>query len=81
MLSPQEMLDHPHVQAIGFHERVDYPGLAHPAPLVGFPVEMSATPGRIRHRAPTLGEHTDEILTELGYSAEEISELHSTRVV
>ena len=42
---------------------------------------MTASPGVIRHRAPELGEHTDEILLELGYSESEITQLHASRVV
>jgi crotonobetainyl-CoA:carnitine CoA-transferase CaiB-like acyl-CoA transferase len=44
-------------------------------------VDLSETPGRFRHRAPTLGEHTDEILAELGYSAREVAELRTKGVV
>jgi formyl-CoA transferase len=35
---------------------------------------MSATPGKIRFRAPKLGEHNQEILTKLGFTTEEIAE-------
>jgi formyl-CoA transferase len=42
---------------------------------------LSETPGRYRHRAPQLSEHTDEILTELGYTPEAIKELRATDVV
>jgi crotonobetainyl-CoA:carnitine CoA-transferase CaiB-like acyl-CoA transferase len=45
------------------------------------PVRLSATPGGIRHRAPRLGEHTDEILREIGYDAEAIGRLRQSRVV
>jgi len=39
---------------------------------LGFPVKLSATPQQVRHPAPLLGQHTDEILGEIGLSAEAI---------
>jgi len=81
VLSPQEVLDDPHIAAKGLFQPVEYPGLDSPAPVMRTPVELSETPGEIRSRAPTLGEHTDKIMGELGYSAEEISELRDKRVV
>lgn len=45
-----------------------------------FPL-LSATPGAIRHAAPALGEHTDEVLRAAGYSAEELAALHANGVV
>lgn len=79
--SPQEVLDDPHVAAMGFLERVEFPGAPRAVPVVTTPFRLSATPGAIRSRAPLLGEHTDEILTELGYSAGDIAGLRAREIV
>ncbi len=81
VLKPQQALDDPHVKAMQFFERVDYPGLPRPAPLARTPAWLSQTPGAIRHRAPTLGEHTNSILAEIGYAPEEIARLRERGVV
>jgi crotonobetainyl-CoA:carnitine CoA-transferase CaiB-like acyl-CoA transferase len=81
VLKPQETLDHPQVQAMGFLQPLAYPGLPRPAPVAKAPVWLSATPGAIRHRAPLLGEHTERILGELGYDREEIAELRRKCVI
>ncbi len=52
-----------------------------PAPVVDTPIRLSETPGAIRSRAPTLGEHAAEILGEIGYSVEEIAHLRDARIV
>ena len=39
------------------------------------------TPGGIQRRPPTLGEHTDQVLTDLGYGADEIAALRAERIV
>ena len=81
VLSPQEVLEDPHIVAKGLFQPVSYPGLDQPAPLMKTAVELSRTPGEIRTRAPTLGEHTDQIMGELGYSDAEIAQLREKRVV
>ena len=48
---------------------------------IGVPVKLSATPGRIRRRAPALGEHSTEILRERGFSETEIAELQQQGIV
>jgi crotonobetainyl-CoA:carnitine CoA-transferase CaiB-like acyl-CoA transferase len=52
-----------------------------PVRLVGSPMHLSGTPGSLRRLPPRLGEQTDEILTELNRSSEEISELRAQGVV
>ncbi len=48
---------------------------------IGIPVKLSDTPGRIRRPPPELGEHTDQILAELGYAADEITRLQAQGAV
>ena len=81
VLSPQEAIDLPHTSQIGVFQPVPYPTAAKPVPLAGLPVVLSASPGRIRDRAPTLGEHTAEILAELGYSEEDVVGLRGRGVI
>lgn len=48
---------------------------------LGGPVQFSAAQSEITRRAPRLGEHTEEILRELGYSEEKIAELRQAQAV
>jgi crotonobetainyl-CoA:carnitine CoA-transferase CaiB-like acyl-CoA transferase len=48
---------------------------------LGIPVKLGDTPGQIRRPAPLLGEHTDELLAGLGYSAPEIDALREQGAV
>jgi crotonobetainyl-CoA:carnitine CoA-transferase CaiB-like acyl-CoA transferase len=66
VLTPQQVLDDPQVQATGVLDPVDYPGLSSPAPVARIPVWLSATAPVARGRAPLVGEHTDAILAQLG---------------
>jgi crotonobetainyl-CoA:carnitine CoA-transferase CaiB-like acyl-CoA transferase len=81
VLKPQQTLDDPHVRALNFLQSVDYPGLPRPAPIARVPVGLSATPGSIRHRAPTLGEHTQAILAEIGYDEGAIAGLREASII
>lgn len=75
VLSLDQVLANEQVRARGLLEPVEYPGSEKPIPLASTPVRLSLTPGKIRSRAPTLGEHTEEVLGELGFASEEIAAL------
>jgi crotonobetainyl-CoA:carnitine CoA-transferase CaiB-like acyl-CoA transferase len=79
--SPRQALGDAHIRAAGLLADTAYPGLPRPAPLAPTPVDLSETPGQFRHRAPTLGEHTDAILAELGYTPADIARLRTANVV
>ena len=81
VLNLGEVLEDPQVKARGLLRYVDYPSCSKPIPLADTAVRLSATPGGIRHRAPMLGEHTDEVLSELGYGPEDIAGLRADGVV
>jgi crotonobetainyl-CoA:carnitine CoA-transferase CaiB-like acyl-CoA transferase len=77
----QDALDDPHVQAMGYLKPTDYPGLPRPAPLVETPFRLSATPCEYRTRPPQVGEHTEQILHQLGYSDAQIANLRERGVI
>ncbi|GAB1263947.1 CoA transferase [Aurantivibrio infirmus] len=77
----QQTLDDEHADAVGAFKSVEYPGVPVPVKIADTPVTLSRTPPSIEKRAPTLGEHTHKILSELGYSAEEIKNLRSLRII
>ncbi len=77
----QEIFEDPHFAARQMLPQVEHPGSAKPVSVPGVPVKLSATPGGVRHRAPLLGEHTREVLQEMGLPTAEITRLASTGVV
>jgi formyl-CoA transferase/CoA:oxalate CoA-transferase len=80
ILSVAEIFRHPQVLHRQMMVEVDHPTVGR-IRQTGVPVKLSATPAGIRSAPPTLGQHTDAILTELGYTAAEISAFHTARVV
>jgi crotonobetainyl-CoA:carnitine CoA-transferase CaiB-like acyl-CoA transferase len=70
----------PQVLAREMVVETDHPALGRMRSL-GSPIKMSGTPPDVRRRAPMLGEHTDEILRESGYTGDEIEKLRSTGAV
>ena len=70
----------PHFAARGMIEQV-IAGDGEPLKVPGIVPKLSATPGAIRSPAPTLGEHTDEVLQAAGFSSEEISRLRKQGIL
>jgi crotonobetainyl-CoA:carnitine CoA-transferase CaiB-like acyl-CoA transferase len=79
--SPQQALDEPHIRDAGLLAEREFPGIPGALPLAPTPIDLSETPGTYRRRAPLVGEHTDEILRSLDYSAAEIAALREEKVV
>ncbi len=75
-----EMLEFPQTLARDMVVEVEHSKLGS-VQTIGFPVKFSETPVSVELGAPILGEHTPEVLTELGYTDEEIEELIRSGVV
>lgn len=71
ILSVEEALTHPQSEAREMVLTVNHPALG-PLRQIGLPVKLSSTPGEALSPPPLLGEHTDGVLRDLGYSPEEI---------
>ena len=81
VLSPQQALDDPHIRAADLLQQRPVTGSAQHAPIAPHPVDLSADPAVFARSAPALGQHTDEILAELGYDAAAVAALRARRVV
>lgn len=75
-----QMLNDEHMRARGFVVEQDHPAAAALRTLAS-PIHLSHTPASYRLPPPLLGQHTDEVLAELGYTAEEIRQLHDVGAV
>jgi crotonobetainyl-CoA:carnitine CoA-transferase CaiB-like acyl-CoA transferase len=71
----EDIFADPHFAARHMLPEVEQPGSQRPAVVPGVPVKLSNTPGSVRHRAPLLGEHTREILRDLGVGPERMEQL------
>ena len=75
-----EVFADPQVKAYGFPIEVEHPKMGK-MKLVGNAVDMSRTPPGIERPPPMLGEHSEEILKDLGYDTGEIASLRDSSVI
>ncbi len=81
VLRAKEVLEEQHIIARNLFLDLEYANLKEPAPIMSPAVELSENPGHINHSAPLLGEHTETIMIELGYSKEEIKNLKNNKII
>jgi formyl-CoA transferase len=80
ILDYQEVFDDPNVRARGMVQEVDHP-VAGRIRVLGPAVKLSETPARVARPSPLYGQHTAEVLGELGYTPQEIGALAAAGVV
>ena len=78
--SPKEVVDDPQALANDYVTWFDHPVLGR-TKMVGFPWDFSQTPASIRREAPEFGQHTEEILLELGYTWEDTTKLKDAKAI
>ena len=79
ILSMKEIAEEPSLRETGTVVEVDHPTRGKYL-TVGNPIKMSDSPADVK-RSPLLGEHTEEILTELGFGADQITALRTEKVI
>jgi formyl-CoA transferase len=79
ILSMKELAEEPSLRATGTIVEVDHPTRGKYL-SVGNPIKLSDSPTDVK-RSPLLGEHTDEVLAELGYGAQDIAGLRTKKVI
>ena len=79
ILSMEDLANEPSLRASGTVVEVDHPKRGKYL-TVGNPIKMSDSPTDVK-RSPLLGEHTDQVLTELGFTAEEVKALRLKKVI
>jgi crotonobetainyl-CoA:carnitine CoA-transferase CaiB-like acyl-CoA transferase len=71
----------PHFRARNMLAQVEQPGADRPLTVANTPVHMSGTPGGVRRRAPLVGEHTDTVLADFGFDAQQLRSLRDAGVI
>ena len=80
VLERHEVFDHPQVRANQMFTTQQHPQ-AGAVEMVDVPIRLSDTPGSLRLPAPMLGQHTGEVLRELGYNEAQVQQMRDAKVV
>jgi crotonobetainyl-CoA:carnitine CoA-transferase CaiB-like acyl-CoA transferase len=78
--TPLEVANDPQAEANGFFTEVEHPS-GRKIKLIPAPARFSETPGSIKSAAPEIGQHTEEVLLDAGYSWKEMIELKDKAVI
>jgi crotonobetainyl-CoA:carnitine CoA-transferase CaiB-like acyl-CoA transferase len=77
----EDIVNDPQVAANGYIQEIEWPGHDEPFRMVNSPIRFGKTPARIRGMAPAFGQHTEEILLDLGLTQEEVTRLEGEGVI
>jgi crotonobetainyl-CoA:carnitine CoA-transferase CaiB-like acyl-CoA transferase len=72
--TPDDLLADPHLRKLDMFPVHEHPTEG-PIRLLGFPIEMTETPNTLRHLPANLGQHSREVLAELGYSQSDLDRM------
>ena len=75
-----EVFDNPQIKHLGIPKQISHPKMG-TSNLVGSPINMSSTPPKFFRAAPLLGEHTEQVLANLGYDIDAVKELRASGVI
>lgn len=81
VLTVPEALENPQVKQRGLFQTLDVAGLDHPVTVTRAGFKLSGVDPCVQSPPPRLGEHTDEVLTRVGYTEEEISALRAAGAI
>jgi crotonobetainyl-CoA:carnitine CoA-transferase CaiB-like acyl-CoA transferase len=79
--SPRQVLKEQSSRGLNGFTWMSYPGVDGSVPIAVTPVNLSRTPPSIGLRAPLVGEHTEDVLMEFGYSMRQINEMRHAKVI